>query len=398
MRRRTQAAAAAGGGTSPLRLHGTDGTRIDATRGRTLYRAPLRADRTVQSAFRRVGRLPNPRAGVDRLRYALETSRRWKPALGRVVGRFTKTNVFRVDDRTLVATVGTGLFTSHDDGRTWRHRTDLPASASPMGVLPSALCVDGDRIYLGEYPFDDDVTPRILVSTDAGRSWSTAAALPWARHVHAVQRDPYTGDVWVTTGDRDDESRLGRLRDGRVDRVGGGSQRWRAVEVAFTPTAVLWGMDCGYATENHLFRLDRAALDGDSDGDPDPTVVHTLADSVYYSAAFTHDDTRWVLFSTAAESGTDSTNPDAETSVTDRARVVVATARSDYTDWHEVATYRRRRAPTESVPPLSALSSNAYVFLAAAGDAGVLVNPFNTVRDDGHVRALTVDHLRTCVS
>lgn len=84
------------------------------------------------------------------------------------------------------------------------------------------------------------------------------------RHVHFIQWDPYEACLWLGTGDRDAESRILTSRDGGAtwQVVGGGSQEWRAIGVAFAPDSVYWGTDAGLdagTTPNALMRWDRHA-------------------------------------------------------------------------------------------------------------------------------------------
>lgn len=366
-----------------MRLHGLHDGQLLLTDYRTVLTG------AAADEARPVGRLPAPTGLSDAVPFHLKSTRRVAPVVERVVGRFPSTNVWRVTPTDLVATAGRLLYTSHDGGRAWTVRHRLPPSSGPMGVLPTGLCVRSgtDDLLLGEYPLDDAATPRILRSTDAGRSWEPLVALPDVRHVHAVQEDPYTGEVWLTTGDRDDESRIARLVGDRVETVGTGDQRWRAVELAFTRDWVLWGMDCAYADENQVLRLDRADLDA---ARPDPDVVHAVDASVYYSATLAVDGDRWVVFSTAMETGPDSTAPSGRS--TDGGtvgRVVGSSAASAFTEWVELASYRKGGGLSERVDLGGRLPrANGYLFLAASADRGVLVNPSNTARDDGRVRRI----------
>lgn len=361
--------------------------KLQGVRDGTLYASAYdRILREIEPGrLRPVGRLPVPDdASLD---HRLRTSRRLKPLVERGVGRFPTVNVWPLPDDVLLATAGRYLFRSADGGRSWRRVHLLPPSSGPMGVLPTGVCYDEarDAVYLGEYVLDDDATPRVLVSRDRGRTWQTALALPEVRHVHAVQVDPHTGDVWVTTGDTDAESRIGRLRDdGTLDVVGSGSQRWRAVELAFTPDAILWGMDCVYAESNPLLRLDRDAL---NDGQPTPETVHEVANSVYYAATIDLGDVQWVAFSTAIGAGRDSTAPDESSSVSGPAQVLAASSASEFTDWFELGAYRRASAPADHLDRVP--SANAYVFLAADSDRGLFVNPYNTRTADGTIRNVT---------
>ncbi|RQG97183.1 glycosyl hydrolase [Natrarchaeobius chitinivorans] len=357
-----------------MKLQTIHNGRVLATAGRSIY---LEGE---GDGATNVGRLPAPAgSGID---FRLKTTPPFRSLVTTLTGRFPAVNVWSVGE-TLLASADRWLFRSTDDGRTWSVVRTLPASSAPMGVLPSAVCVADGSIYLGEYPLDGRTTPRILESDD-GAEWSTVTALDGVRHVHAVQTDPYTGDIWVTTGDADAECRIGRLRDGQFEAVGSGDQSWRAVELAFTPSSVLWGVDSVYEATKPIQKLSRNQFDA---ADPRPETVHEVSSSVYYAETLRVDGDRWVLFSTSKEAGTDSTGPDSQTVHSDRAAVVAASSASEFTDWHELAAYRKRTTPVDRWNPGSAVPmANAYVFLAADPSRGVLLNPYNTDRDDGTIQ------------
>lgn len=359
-----------------LRLHGSYDDRLYASADRTLLveTAPNRLTVTGRIRERPSGDL---RGYLRRRALTGGVARR---ALERGVGAITTTNVWRIGDDRLLATLGRRLLVSADGGRTWTAARDLPASSGPMGVLPTALCRDGDRLLLGEYPLGE-ATPRILESTDGGRTWTTLLAVPEVRHVHAIRTDPYGGDVWVTAGDTDAESRIARLRDGALDVVGTGSQRWRAVDLAFTPDAVIWGMDCTYAEENHVLRLPRDRLD---DPAPTPESLYVASGSVFYAASLPVDGAQWIALSTALEPGIDSTaGDDRRVNRTGTADVIAASAATGFEEWHTLASYGKRTVPADRVGRLPA--ATAYVFLAA-DRRGLAVNPYNTDRHDGTIR------------
>lgn len=366
-----------------LRLHGSHDGRLYASAGRTLL------EETSPGRLTATGRIRD-RPGGDfpgYLQRRVLTGGSGRRALERAVGAVTTTNVWRVGDGRLLATLGRRLLASEDRGRTWTAVRDLPASSGPMGVLPTALCRDGDRLLLGEYPLGGEI-PRILESTDGGRTWETLLSVPEVRHVHAVRTDPYGGDVWVTAGDTDAESRIARLRDGSLDVVGTGSQRWRAVDLAFTPDAVIWGMDCTYAEANHVLRLPRDRLD---DPAPTPESLHVASGSVFYAASLTVEDTQWIALSTALEPGIDSTaDDDRRVNRTGTADVIAASAATGFEEWHTLASYGKRSVPTDRIGRLP--TASAYVFLAA-DDRGLAVNPYNTDRHDGTIRRYGPDAL-----
>lgn len=352
-----------------MKLGGARDGRLWATDGRRVI-----VERAAGESFGSRGRLPAPSGRTAWLTDGVRAR-----LTRRVVGTVPTTNCWPLTDTDLLATVGRDVYSSHDGGRTWDRRRRLPPSAGTMGVLPAGVCVADGRVYLAPYTADDP-DARVLVSDDWGRQWTRHATID-ARHVHCVTQDPDTGDVWLATGDRDEECRIGRLADGEFRPIGGGSQHWRAVEVAFGPETVLWGVDSA-TVQSRIYALDRT--------DRDPRPVATTRGSVYYAASWSHDGTRWVAFSTAIETGYDSTAPEARSGLTPDhapyARVVASSEASDFESWQSLATYRKRPCVADRVPGTALPSANSYVFLAGVDGRGLVYNPFNTRRHDGSIR------------
>ena len=69
--------------------------------------------------------------------------------------------------------------------------------------------------------------------------------LPFCRHIHVLQQDPYSGNIYLGTGDTDDESAIYRSTDNgnTFQMLGHGSQLWRTLSFLFTETHVLWNTD-----------------------------------------------------------------------------------------------------------------------------------------------------------
>lgn len=366
-----------------MKLQGIHDGSVYATRGRDVL-VSEGDDRLVK-----VGQLPLPDGGGDTLVYRALTSRRCQSLTDRLIGRVATVNVWPLTGTDLLATVGRQLFVSADGGQHWNRSVQLHASSGTMGVLPSAVTHHGGVTYLGEYPLDTDVVPRILRSEDCGRTWSTVTSLPGVRHVHGVQLDPHSGDIWVTTGDRDEESQIGRLQQGSFDPVGGGSQEWRAVELAFTPTDILWGMDSPYDDSKRIYRLSRTELESPN---PAPDPVHRVPGSTYYSATLSLDDTLWVVFSTAMEAGRDSTGPATQSEPSERGVVVASSSVSGYTKWQEIASFRRRQVLADHLGGYLP-RANGYVFVAADPELGLLVNPYNSTATNGMIRRISAEQL-----
>ncbi|QWC20212.1 glycosyl hydrolase [Halorubrum sp. 2020YC2] len=373
---RTTERGVAGARSEPLglgaeaRIGGVRDGRLYWTRGRTVGVWTPSGGRVA------LGTLPTPGDGDPDVAFRLRHGRFAKGLLRPVVGSWTTTNLWPLRGGTLLATVGRRVFRSGDRGRSWAPVHRLPDSSGPMGVLPTSVCLHGGDVYLAEYTLGDDPA-RILRSGDDGRSFETHVETTAVRHFHGVFDDPFRDDLWATSGDADDESAVGRVDDGEFVRAGSGSQRWRAVGLAFAPTAVLWGMDCSYAERVELLRLRR-------DGPAEPTTVGDTDASAYYTATLPVDGELWVAVATAAEVGADSTAPDGQGNRSgDAARVLVTSSASSYETWYELAAFPRRRPLGAHLPGIP--TASAYVFLAADEELGLFVNPFNARSDGGSV-------------
>jgi hypothetical protein len=305
--------------------------------------------------------------------------------LGRITGAVTTTNLWPIGGDRLLATVGNELFCSTDRGQSWRLVHQLPGSSGPMGVLPTAVCQHANRLYLAEYPLGDEAA-RVIVSDD-GRRWSTYVSRPDVRHFHGLFHDPYTDTLWGTTGDTNEESTIGRFVDGEYQPVGGGSQTWRAVDLAFTPESVLWGMDCSYAPRIEILRLSRDDIPPESADpfvdQPTPEAVGAVDAPVFYAETIQSDGTTWVVFSTASTTGTDSTGPGTDETGSEPIRVVAASRRSGYKRWHQLLAVERSVTLGTVIPAIP--TANAYAFLATTPDGDLLINPFNPRRNHGEL-------------
>jgi hypothetical protein len=180
--------------------------------------------------------------------------------LARRALRLDKSNAVFVENRSAVVLVYQGGLYRWEAGsqavvRTGTLRQCRNALHQGVAVL------DERRVFLGEYGHNADrgAVP-IWSSPDAGRSWSVAHEFPAhsVKHVHGVYRDPYSGDLWIPTGDFDGECYLHRADPEfkRIERYGDGSQSWRTVSLLFEPERISWMMDSHLQT-CHLFHLDR---------------------------------------------------------------------------------------------------------------------------------------------
>lgn len=131
------------------------------------------------------------------------------------------------------------------------------------------VCVtpEGD-IFLGEYSANKNRRQPVVLyrSCDGGRTFMSIHEFNpgEVRHIHFIQWDAIEKCLWMGTGDRDRESWILKSKNGdQWEKIGGGSQLWRAVGLAFRPEAVYWGTDAGSDAgkhPNYVMRLDRRSF------------------------------------------------------------------------------------------------------------------------------------------
>lgn len=120
---------------------------------------------------------------------------------------------------------------------------------SDQGIRNNGILSTNDStVFFGEYFQNTDREKvRIFKSKNNMSSWQeTYEFTPkFTRHIHAIQKDPYTEKLWVLTGDLNNECNIAWSNDefNTMHTIGSGSQVWRACQLVFTEDAILWGTD-----------------------------------------------------------------------------------------------------------------------------------------------------------
>jgi hypothetical protein len=205
----------------------------------------------------------------------------------------------------------------------------------PRGNKPAhrGVCATDDGcVFMGEYVMNMDRSQPIELyrSTDCGRTFESIRTFPPGdvRHIHFVQWDPVERLLWMGTGDADQECRLYKSPDrgGTWRLIGGGSQLWRAVGVAFRAEALYWGTDAGSDAgthPNYIVRFDR-----------NTETLQTLCEiqGPCHGSATLKDGT--IVVSTGVEGGTNEQDGSSHLWVS-----------KDGTSWSNVANFRKDRMP-----------------------------------------------------
>lgn len=160
-----------------------------------------------------------------------------------------------------------------------------------VGSRPMVICYSNETFYYGEYRSNPERSPvHIWKWNPTSHNWQTAWTFSEVRHVHGVFEDPFTGHIWVTTGDADQESAIWKTRNDfqNVERVSGGSQQLRTVQLLFTEEFVYFGSDAP-GEVNYIYRMRR-------DGSELQQLCR-VGGSVFYGCKVGHS----LFFSTAVE-------------------------------------------------------------------------------------------------
>jgi len=167
----------------------------------------------------------------------------------------------------------------------------------PRGRRPlrRGLCIKDDHVLIGEYWGNPERTAvniyKVHIPTGNIEIFYQFPAHS-VRHIHTVDKDPYSNQLWVSTGDEDPECKIMLLdaTTAETTLIGAGSQQWRTVSFAFRPDAVYWGTD-NHLGSNEIWRYDRATAE--------ISKIGNVIGPVYYNSCL--DDA--IVFGTTMEKG-----------------------------------------------------------------------------------------------
>ncbi len=134
--------------------------------------------------------------------------------------------------------------------------------AIEKGSRPMNLCQANDgTIYYGEYCYNPERKPmRIFQSKDNGDTWSIAYEFEDGEinHIHGIFNDPYTGRLWVATGDDDKACIFGYMEDEfkTLARQYEGTQQYRVCVPLFTKDEIIFATDSQYE-QNYIRAINR---------------------------------------------------------------------------------------------------------------------------------------------
>jgi hypothetical protein len=132
-----------------------------------------------------------------------------------------------------------------------------------QGIFNNGILQKNDSsLFYGEY-FRNEKSEEVHIyeSLDSGLTWHLQHVFQpnEIRHIHAIQKDPYTGNLWVCTGDNSKNSKIGYSDDNfkSIKYIGTNSEKFTATQLVFTPKHVYWGADPFDLADVGIFRWDR---------------------------------------------------------------------------------------------------------------------------------------------
>lgn len=168
------------------------------------------------------------------------------------------TKLYVMKDGTEFCIARKGIFRKDKDSNRFVKCFNITKGSRPNNIL---IDEETRKIYFGEYYINYAKAPmNIYCSDDCGRTWRVAYTFAegMINHVHGVFKDPYTGYLWVITGDREDECIIGYTKDEfkTFDTLYRGGQDYRSCVLFFYKDCVVYATDSQYQ-QCQIKRIDR---------------------------------------------------------------------------------------------------------------------------------------------
>ena len=237
--------------------------------------------------------------------------------------RLDKCNVLKIGknfDRFLVIRLGKSYIFDRNT-ETFDYKFSLRQCRN---VLHNSICETPEgKIIFGEYGANlNFAAVPIHLSNDSGQSWEEVDLFENGeiKHIHCISYDPYTGDIWILTGDYEGQCMI-LVCDQSLkvkERLGDGGQDWRTCGVAFEKEFVYWGMDSPLKP-SFIIKFSRSAKTIEK--------VHPVEGPVWYIKSLSDGIT---LAGVTVEPGA---------SVVTKSAQIVATR--DYENWRIIAEFEK---------------------------------------------------------
>lgn len=167
------------------------------------------------------------------------------------------THLYHFQNDTWMCIAKKGIFRYNEGSKLFEKCCNIEKGSRPMNLCQA---IDG-TIYYGEYCFNPERKPmRIYQSKDNGNTWLVAYEFKSGEinHIHGIFNDPYTGRLWVATGDDDAACIFGYTEDGfkTLIKQYEGTQQYRVCVPLFTENEIIFATDSQYE-QNYIRSINR---------------------------------------------------------------------------------------------------------------------------------------------
>lgn len=179
--------------------------------------------------------------------------------MSRRLTRAEITKLYRLKDGSELCIARKGIFKREKDAREFKKCFNVVRGSRPMN-----LCIDDDgKIYFGEYFMNmEKKAVHVYCSEDNGNSWKVVYTFEDGNinHIHGIFKDPYTGLLWIATGDRENECIIAHTDDGfkTLNMVFRGGQDYRTCALLFYKEHIVFATDSQYQ-QNFIKCFDRSS-------------------------------------------------------------------------------------------------------------------------------------------
>lgn len=181
--------------------------------------------------------------------------------LSRRLTRAEISKLYRLQDGTELCIARKGIFRRKTGSKEFEKVFNVIRGSRPM-----YLCEDVDGgVYFGEY-FQNMGKQAVHVygSHNHGKTWEIVRTFAEGNinHIHGIYMDPFTKNLWLATGDRENECIIGYTNDGfkTFTIVFRGGQEYRTCVLFFYKDFIVFGTDSQYQ-QNELKMFDRKTLE-----------------------------------------------------------------------------------------------------------------------------------------
>ncbi len=171
------------------------------------------------------------------------------------------TNFYTLSNGTQLVIAKKGIFIKLKKDKYFKKCFNIKRGSRPLN-----LCIHPDNsIYFGEY-FANTGKKEVYIycSKNNGISWDIAYTFKAGsiNHIHGIFYDKYTNNIWVVTGDRQNECIIGYTTDKfkTFNEVFRGGQEYRSCNLIFYNDYIVYATDSQYI-KNKIKYFDRKNLD-----------------------------------------------------------------------------------------------------------------------------------------